>query len=142
MKPHSPALTRASQRVGVAVERLLRTLPQRGLETFSLDVKNADEGFPDNVGSVGAPSESLSDDLIEQRLTSVGAKLGRFRHVESPVGDLSAVGYYRVEHRALFYGHLLVVDLGDAQVVITVTSTNSSRAFTIEQEVERTLQPL
>jgi hypothetical protein len=121
------------------VEQVLRTLPPGGLETFSLDANNADEGFPDTVG---APSGSLSDDLVEQRLTSVGAKLGRFWQVESPVGDMSAVGYHRVEHRALFYGQLLVVHLGDADVVITVTSTNSSRVFTIEQEVERTLQPL
>jgi hypothetical protein len=141
LDPKSRVLKEVSQRTGIAPKKLVRTVLQTA-ETLSVAEQGADDWLPDNVSSVGSPPFASSDEDLRRELASVGAKLGQFRHVSTPAGDVTTVPYRRITSGRFVFSQLLVVDLGSAAVTITITSSSSSRAGTLAEEVQRTLQPL
>ena len=137
----NPVLQQVSKRTGTPPKQLVKSLSQR-VQTLSITDADADHGFIDNVDSVGVPRRSFTDDQIKQELLSIGATTGPFRHVSSPAGDVTEVGYYWRANGQTIFGQLIAVDVGDAAVSITVSSSNPHRAYRIAQEVQKTLQPL
>jgi hypothetical protein len=137
----NPVVKQVSKRMGTPRKQLVKNL-SGSVQTLSITDEGADHGFIDNVDSVGVPRRSFTDDQIKQELAGIGAKTGPFRHLSSPAGDVTVVGYYWRANGKFIFGQLLAIDVGKAAVSITVSSSNPDRAYRIAQEVQQTLQRL
>jgi hypothetical protein len=138
----SPMMRRASRQSGLTPEQFVALLSENGIQTMSMAERDPDDFMPDMVICAALPGGPLTDGQVTQRFSSAGASLGPLRHPMTEVGEATAVTYAVIEDRTLFYGQFLEVDLGGAAISITVMSANSSRPFTVEQQIERTLQRL
>ena len=133
---------RAARLLGISPEQVVQGMRKQGLQTFSIAPRDPDELSPDMVTTARLQGGWLTDDRLEQRLTASGAKLGPFRHPTTAVGQATAVTFVSTPNRLLLHGQVLVVDVGADAVIIVVLSVNSARPFTVEQQIERTLQRL
>jgi hypothetical protein len=137
-----PELKKVAKQLGFSSSESLLSHLSPSVQTLSVTNEPATYGIPDTVTCSTGSKGTMDDAAIKQQLSKLKARYTPLRHFQVAVGDATSVRYGWTSGVTLLYGDLLAVTAGDTAFTCTVVSDSSDRAYSIELEIDRTLQRL